>query len=60
MEKEKRGLLQAMLDAAMREEVKYGPKGRPRRGLMKGAGRSKSKKEDVDALIAEGIYEEED
>ena len=45
MEKEKRGFLQAMMDAAMKEDVKYGEKGKPRKKMSEREARQKSERD---------------
>jgi hypothetical protein len=53
MEKTKRGFLQSMMDAAIREDIKYGEKGKPRKKMGDGEARKKSENE-AWAELAEG------
>lgn len=45
MPNDKRGFLQAMLDDMMKEDVKYGEKGKPRKKLSDREARKKSEDE---------------
>jgi hypothetical protein len=50
MKNEKRGFLQSMMDAAIREDIKYGEKGKPRKKMTDKEARKKSEDEAWAAL----------